>query len=154
MLMLLTNHTLTGVVLGLTIDNPAVLAPTAVASHLVLDSVPHFGIALKEPWYRDPKFIVLGSADFALSALVAGGACIVWPHRIFHILIGVIGAQLPDLTYIPLILFGKKNVSRALPFYPAMLRFLARIQWSETPTGFITEVIWACGMAIVLRSYA
>ena len=35
--MLLTNHTLTGVLLGLTIDSPAVLAPTAVASHLGLN---------------------------------------------------------------------------------------------------------------------
>ena len=39
--MLLTNHALTGTVLGLSIDNEVILVPVAFASHFVLDGLPH-----------------------------------------------------------------------------------------------------------------
>lgn len=40
-----TNHALAGTVIGLSITQPALALPLALASHFVLDSVPHFGIA-------------------------------------------------------------------------------------------------------------
>ncbi|HEY6736891.1 MAG TPA: hypothetical protein VI322_04215 [Candidatus Saccharimonadia bacterium] len=150
--MLLTNHTLTGVVLGLTIDNPVVLAPVAVASHLALDVTPHFGIRLREDWYHDRRFIIFGTVDVACSTAVTVAACLIWPQRAVNILVGVIGADLPDFTYIPLVLFGKARMERWLPFYRPMINFLSQIQWYERPPGLITEVVWAVAMVLVLNA--
>jgi hypothetical protein len=149
--MLLTNHTLTGVLLGLTIDNPAVLAPTAVASHLVLDMTPHFGLGRpkpKDPEFRSRFFIILGACDFTCSITVTVGACLLWPQRAGHIVIGAVGAALPDLTYIPVVVFGDR-IYRWFHWYRTMIRFLARIQWYERPPGIITEVVW-CGLMLWL----
>ncbi len=151
--MLLTNHTLTGVLLGLSIDNPALLAPTAVASHLILDTTPHFGYttAKNGPETRAPLFIVWGALDFTASIVVTAAACYAWPARIPQILVGVIGADLPDLVYIPMIVFGQ-NIYRILPFYRPMIKFLGRIQWYEKPPGIITEIVWATFMLTLLKA--
>ncbi len=153
--MLLTNHTLTGVLLGLSIDNPAVLAPTAVASHLVLDMTPHFGFDRPksvEPTFQERAFIILGSADFALSIAVTIAACLIWPGRTVNILVGVIGAALPDLTYIPIIVFGRKLMFK-IPGYKPMIDFFVRIQWYEKPLGLITEAVWTTLMITLLLNY-
>ncbi len=151
--MLLTNHTLTGVLLGLTIDNPLVLAPTAVASHLLLDATPHFGTqTIKASFPRGRAFILIGAVDFGASVAVTAVACLLWPARIPAVLVGVLGACLPDLTYIPLVIFGRGNLERWLPFYRPMLKFLADIQWYERPLGAITEAFWAMLMLWLLAS--
>jgi hypothetical protein len=149
--MLLTNHTLTGVLLGLTIDDLAILAPVGVASHLALDMVPHFGHPSMKSTLRAKSFIVLGSFDFTVSCLVTVAACLAMPQRAGHILVGVIGADLPDLTYIPIIVFGQKLIYR-IPGYRAMIDFLGGIQWFERPIGLITEYLWAALMLILLSS--
>lgn len=151
--MLLTNHTLTGVLLGLTIDNPVLLAPTAVASHLALDMTPHFGHKSLSGNFRSVRFLILGSADFALSIAVTITACIIWPERFVNILIGVVGAALPDLTYIPIIVFGWARLERWFSFYRPMIRFLGSIQWYEKPPGLITEIAWAMLMIWILHNY-
>lgn len=147
--MFLTNHTLTGVLLGLSIDDLVVLAPVSVASHLALDAVPHFGHSSMKAGLRAKSFIVLGSFDFAASVIVTAAACFAMPQRTGHILVGVIGADLPDFTYIPIIVFGEKLVYR-IPGYRAMIGFLARIQWYEHPPGLISEFVWAALMLTLL----
>jgi hypothetical protein len=153
--MLLTNHTLTGVFLGLSIDNPVALAPTAVASHLVLDAVPHFGASIirGDGDKRRLGFLILGSIDFALSVGVTVAACVLWPWRAGNIIIGALGADLPDLTYIPIILFRRGPVFKLLPFYEPMQRFFSFIQWYEKPPGAITEVLWFALMAYLLGGF-
>lgn len=142
--MLLTNHTLTGIVLGLTIDNPVALGPAAVASHLLLDMTPHFWFR-KTPHdrgFREPKFLVFGTLDFIVSLTLVAAICILRPDRTINIIIGAVGAALPDLTYIPIIVFGQRLIYK-IPGYRTMIAFLSHIQWYEKPLGLITEVIWA-----------
>ena len=45
--MLATNHGLTGMILGATLATPLAI-PVAFASHFVLDSLPHYGVAKKQ----------------------------------------------------------------------------------------------------------
>jgi len=146
--MLLTNHTLTGVALGLSIDNPAVLLPTAVASHLAMDAVPHFGFKVT---LRDRKFIVLATVDCLVSLAIMISFCLIYPTRALQIVVGVFGAAFPDLTYIPVSLFGYERIYRWLPIYKPWLAFLAKIQWFEKPIGLITEIVWALFMLIVIN---
>lgn len=153
MVMLLTNHTLTGVVLGLSIDHPAVLAPTAIASHLALDAVPHFGHPVLKGAFRKLPFLILGSVDFAVSIGITITACVLWPQRLGHILLGVFGAALPDLVYIPIIVFGWRRLDRWFAFYRPMIGLLAAIQWYERPPGLVVEAAWASAMLWLLSSW-
>lgn len=151
--MLLTNHTLTGILIGLVEPNPAIGFPLGVGSHLALDMTPHFGPA--RPWdWRDPRFLIVGSLDFASTLALTAAAIWLVPDRAVSIAAAVFGATLPDLTYIPLILFTKERVCRWLPWYKPMLRFLGRIQWYERPPGLITEVVWFALMVWLLSAYS
>jgi hypothetical protein len=142
--MFLTNHTLTGVFLGLKIKRMSVLVPVALASHLAMDMLPHFGVGSRT------LFLIIGSADFTISIAIAIAAWFIWPDRRGRIMAGILGADFFDLTYIPAIVFGSALVGRWLPFYAPLESFLAVIQWSQTIPGLITEVVWAAAMTIIL----
>jgi hypothetical protein len=140
--MLLTNHALTGVVLGTFIDNELILAPVAFGSHLALDSVPHFGIdGLK---FRSIKGFIIGSIDFAGALTVLGIAIFIAPERSSQMIIGWLGATLPDLLYL-FEVFGKRTV------FPKFRAFHARVQWSETLPGTLVDLVWASFMLYLLH---
>ena len=156
--MLLTNHVLTGTFLGLSIDNPAILFPAGVASHLAMDMVPHFGFTYSifadgRKGFQDLGFIIVGGLDFAVATSVVIGFCLARPDRAGHILIGALGAALPDLTYIPAIIFGER-VYRWFPWLKRLIfGFLAPIQWFEKPIGLMTEVVWLALITTLLRYF-
>jgi hypothetical protein len=143
--MLLTNHSLTGIVLGLSIDDPVVLAPVAVASHLVLDSTPHFGLPGLS--FRSPKGFIIGSIDFGVSLCVLVASLVLFPGRRGLVALGWLGAVSPDLLYLPEI-FLKKRVSGKFG------DFHHWVQWSETLwPGLLTEVAWASLMIVVILEH-
>jgi hypothetical protein len=140
--MLLTNHSLTGVALGLSIDNPLVLAPTAVASHLVLDSTPHFGIPQLN--FRSLKGFIIGSVDFGVSLAVVTTALLLFPGRRWQVALGWFGAVFPDLLYLPEI-FLKRRISGR---FGDLHKW---VQWSETIwPGSLTDALWATLMIVVI----
>lgn len=156
--MLLTNHTLTGTAIGLVTGQPAAALPIGVISHLLQDMVPHYGPdrrsseakARRAPHtpnrdysYRDRFFLIVGSLDFSLSTLVAVTAISHWPSAAWPIATGVLGATLPDLTYIPLVIFSRPRVEKWFAWYRPMLAFLGGIQRWERPWGLVIEVLWA-----------
>ena len=143
--MLLTNHSLTGVVLGLSIDDPYLLAPTAVGSHLVLDSLPHFGIPKLN--FRSPKGFIIGSIDFFFSLCVLLTALLLFPNRRFLIAVGWFGAVLPDLFYLTEI-FLKVRISYKFG------DFHSWVQWSETVwPGTLMDLSWAALMISIILRY-
>lgn len=139
--MLLTNHALTGVVLGTFIENELVLAPVAFASHLALDCTPHFGLKVLD--FRSPKGFIIGALDFAGALTVLGVSLYIAPERASHTIIGWLGATMPDLFYL-FEIFAKTTV------FPKFRKFHSWIQWSETPWGLITDAIWASAMIYIL----
>jgi hypothetical protein len=139
--MLFLNHTLTGGLLGLTIDEPLVLVPAALGSHFVMDALPHFGypeLALKHQ-----RWVVAGVIDGALSLLAVITLCGVAPRRTGHILLGVGMAVLPDLYYVPEVLLGWR---------PNHLwgRFHNWIQWGEYPGGLAVDAVWAAAVIYMI----
>jgi len=69
--MLVTNHVLSGAVLGAAVRKPWLAFPLGFASHLVLDAVPHWGR------FEDPgRFMRVAVAD-GLTGLAAMGAAAV-----------------------------------------------------------------------------
>lgn len=143
--MFLTNHALTGALIGLELPVPAAV-PVAFASHFFMDGLPHFG---NPKWksargFRDWHFLVMGGVDFTLACAVTAGACLLRPEKAGRIIIGAFFAALPDLFYIPEILFNKRLDRRLRVIH-------AKIQWSETPPGILVEGGWAAAMIAFLR---
>jgi hypothetical protein len=147
--MLLTNHALTGILLGELINEPLIAFPAGVASHLLLDTTPHASWRpgpFRYPRLRDdpvgmrqfltPGNVIVGALDGfgAVSVLVAG--LIAFPDRRPSVIAGWFGGVGPDLFYLVELVFKR----RAFPRFKA---FHHRIQWSESPYGIATEVVWA-----------
>lgn len=139
--MFLTNHVITGAVIALAANNPVLAAPLAFASHFALDSVPHFGF--KGASFKTPKGFALGLTDGLVSLGVYLYLISNYPQRFWLISTGMFFAALPDLFYIPDILFNKR-------FDPkAMQRFHSWIQ-IELPRGILVEIIWMTAVNIPL----
>ncbi|HUC86971.1 MAG TPA: hypothetical protein VMR75_01405 [Candidatus Saccharimonadales bacterium] len=139
--MLLTNHTLTGLVLSRLIPDPVLLAPAALASHLALDSLPHFG---HPKWpFKSPQWIKLAVVDNLVALTLFIGALIYQPQHWVQILIGVFFATLPDLLFLLDIFLGN-------PVKNAFTRLHSRIQWHESVSGAAGEVMWATLMSYLL----
>ena len=150
--MLLTNHTLTGLALGMAFDQPAALIPMGIVAHLGQDSLPHFGAGRPTP-LNDPFVYVAGSIDFIASIALTAAAVWARPDRAVPLLCGVLGSTLPDLVFIPPIAFGQKRVEQWLPWYKPMLQFLGDIQWYERPLGFLVDIAWAIGLGWLLHAH-
>ncbi|HSX14313.1 MAG TPA: hypothetical protein VLE72_00145 [Candidatus Saccharimonadales bacterium] len=141
--MLLTNHTLAGIALGLTIDDPLVLAPVAVASHFALDSIPHFGGQRFN--FDDPIGQKLAFFDCLSALALAIGAVAIWPQRFPQLFVGVLGATAPDLLYVPRYVMGIK-------FWEPLFRFHHKIQL-ERWWGLATELTATSILIMILRKH-
>ena len=143
--MLLTNHTLTGLVLSRAISNPWLLAPAAFASHLAIDSLPHFG---RSEWsFNHPinrTFLVVATTDNLIALSLFMGALAYQPSHWRQTLVGVFFATLPDLLFLPGVFLHK-------PIKNAFTRFHSRIQWSHTISGGLVEAGWALIMVYLLH---
>jgi hypothetical protein len=139
--MFVTNHALSGVVIGRLLHRRPVAAFLAgVASHLVLDAVPHWGCSLRQPGGPE-RFLaaakrdgVLGLTTMATAALAAD------PAGRTAIVAAMSGAVLLDLDKPFLHFFGKN------PFPAAIQRIHMRIQ-NESPRGLRNEVRFGCACA-------
>lgn len=89
------NHVLTGGIIGAAVASPAVF-PVALASHYLLDMLPHYGVehdsehATDKVWRID--FVLI--AAFIIYAIVAGLNDQPW------ILVGAAVAMVPDLAWV------------------------------------------------------
>lgn len=136
--MLLTNHTLTGALIALTVNNPVLAAPLATASHFALDSLPHFGI--RGMSFKERRGFMIGFADASVSLAMYITLIALMPQNFVLITAGMFFAALPDLFYIPDILWGKRYDPKVVQ------RFHHWIQWGERPWGLFVEAVWLPSM--------
>lgn len=137
-----TNHALSGALIGLVVMQPLIALPLALASHFVLDAIPHFGfdefgghLKAKKTFHRvlyiDALllallivFLLASSAPWLVFAclFLAGSPDIIWAYR-----------------YVVKEKFGK------VPPSPknALNRFHSHIQKSQTFKGLYVEVPFA-----------
>ncbi len=119
--MLLTNHVLSGALIGALARRPVAAFALGVASHFALDTVPHWG-----KWGSKRRFLRVAVPD-GLISLAAMGAITAAspPDRRLAVLAGMTGAALPDIEKPTKLWFGWS------PFPAAVDRFHARIQHEE-----------------------
>jgi hypothetical protein len=117
-LVLLTNHVLSGALIGALTRRPLPAFAAGVASHFVLDAMPHWG-----KWGSRRRFLRAAVPDGLASLAVMGALAAVSPaDRRVAVVAGMSGAALPDLDKPIKLWFGRS------PFPKAVDRFHGRIQ--------------------------
>ena len=134
--MLITNHVLSGALVGRVARGPASAFGLGVLSHFVLDAIPHWGA-----WGSRRRFLRVAVVDGLVSLAVAGALAAVSPsERRPAVLAGMAGAALPDLDKPTKLWFGWS------PFPAAVDRFHSRIQREAWHRGYV-EVLAAATLA-------
>ena len=134
--MLLTNHVLSGALIGARARGPGQAFAAGVVSHFVLDAIPHWG-----DWGTKRRFLRVAVADGLVSLAVAGAlAAAAPPARRAAVLAGMAGAALPDVDKPTRLWFGRS------PFPAAIDRFHTRIQDEAAGRAHI-EVLAAAAFA-------
>ena len=139
--MLLTNHVLSGALIGALARRPLPAFAIGVASHFALDAVPHWG-----RWGSRRRYLRVAVRDGLVSLAVAGAVAAVSPaDRRRAVVAGMAGAALPDLDKPTVMWLGWS------PFPDSVTRFHGRIQ-HEAPGRLRYEVLAAsaCAAAVLL----
>ncbi len=144
---LITNHVLSGALIGAAVRRPVPAFLLGVASHFVLDAVPHWG-----DWRDSRQFLQVAMADgLAGLAAMAVLAAASPPSRRASVTAGMAGAALPDLDKPSLQWFGFS------PFPAAVGRFHSGIQdeaFDRYGREAVCGVLFAGSALLLLRSRA
>jgi hypothetical protein len=106
--MLVTNHVLSGAVIGAVIRRPIPAFVVGVASHFALDAVPHWG-------KFGAKLMRVAVPDGLTGlAMIGAMAAIAPPDRRVAVLAGMAGAALPDLDKPSMVAFGRSPFPRVV----------------------------------------
>ncbi len=125
--MLLTNHVLSGALIGALARRPLPAFAAGVASHFVLDTVPHWG-----KWGSQREFLRVAVPDGLVSLATMAAFAVASPSdRRLAVLAGMTGAALPDLDKPANLWFGWS------PFPGAVDRFHSRIQHEAPHRGYL-----------------
>lgn len=143
-----TNHALTGAIIGLSVHNPWLAIPAAVASHLICDALPHFGSADKDI-IKKRQFMNYLFAEATLCALLVFVLLLVHPAYWILGAVCAFAATSPDFISIRRFI----AIRSGKVFHPSALeRFLKNIQWFERPIGAAVETVWLCGCLVILSA--
>jgi len=143
---LLTNHVLSGALIGALARRPLPAFAAAAASHFVLDAVPHWG-----DWRSRRRFLQVAVPDGLISlALMGAFAAASPPERRLAVLAGMTGAALPDADKPTNLWFGWS------PFPRAVDRFHSRIQREASHRAYVellaAGALTAAALAALSRS--
>jgi hypothetical protein len=134
---LVTNHVLSGALIGATVRRPVLAFALGVASHFALDAAPHWG-----DWddYDDFLRIAVPDGLVGLTAMAAVTA-LTPPERRCAVLAGMAGAAMPDLDKPAKLWFGRS------PWPAAVNRFHHAIQ-NEARHRFGSEMLTMGAFAV------
>jgi hypothetical protein len=136
---LITNHVLSGAVIGVLSKDPARAAARGWTSHFVLDALPHFGLP-------EEHLMKVAVPDGLLGLATIAAILRSTPQRLrSRVLAGIVGACLPDLDKPGRQFFGRS------PFPPWLDRVHAAIQ-PEASHRLPVEMAVAGALAIALAS--
>ena len=145
------NHALTGALIGLTVSEPAMALPAALASHYVLDMIPHHGAAKPDVKSLRSKYFKLSLiVDAILCAVLVG---ILARYHPLHWLLAAVCAFVaasPDFISYRRYRAAQNHRSWRPNLYE---NFAHRIQWFEHPIGAAVEVAWLLAAWFLLAPF-
>ncbi|MEK7602763.1 MAG: hypothetical protein AAB459_00775 [Patescibacteria group bacterium] len=131
-----TNHTASGILIGTLLPLPLAI-PLALASHFVLDAIPHY---TDDELNKDPKkFMKYLIIDCGMAASLLIATIVLVPGGWFGLVLCGILAASPDLMWLPYWL--KSQEVNKKEYTNIFEKFHHKIQWSETKKGLIIEAI-------------
>lgn len=132
----MTNHVLSGALIGAVVRRPLPAFAIGVVSHFVLDATPHWGN------WNDPEQFLRVAVPDGLAGLAAIGvvAAASPPERRLAVLAGMAGAAAPDLDKPARLWFGRS------PWPAAVDRFHSSIQ-NEAQHRFRQEMTVMAALA-------
>ncbi len=136
--MLVTNHVLSGAVLGAAVRRPVPAFLLGIGSHFVLDTVPHWG-----DFGDSTRDLLRVAVPDGLTGLAAIGAmaAVAPPGRRLAVLAGMAGAALPDLDKPASVFFGRSP-------YPVAVDDFHRAIQREAPHRAHFEAAFATVFAL------
>jgi len=136
---LVTNHVLSGAVIGATTRRIVPAFLLGIASHFALDAVPHWG-----GWEGPPPLEVAVPDGLTGLAAMAAMTALAPRGRRAAVLAGMAGAALPDLDKPSKVFFGRSPFPRAVDWFHKVIQ-------NEAPHRLTYElaVAVACGAAAV-----
>ena len=142
------NHALTGAVIGLSIDNPALALPLAFLSHFVLDAIPHYGSSITgDATLRSKAFTAGLYIDAVACGLLVLLLFMVHPKQWLQAAIAAFLAASPDFFSLGRYLAARRGKTYKPNLYA---RFASNIQWFERPIGGYVEAVWFIAMSWIL----
>jgi len=141
-----TSHAIVGSVIAAKIGNPALAVPIALASHVVLDSIPHWDTATNGHGKRNLKTFINTIFDFVISLVVSYFIItLLFPGtNLLYAFFIIIIAQLFDWFTVPYLFFGINFISYYVyKFQKLFDRKLA------SPWGVITQVATVCAIVVI-----
>lgn len=140
-----SNHVVTGALIATAVSQPAAAIPLALASHFVLDALPHYGDPNKSSWLnRNFKYILATDLFFAGLFLLA--IVIAQPSSWFLLALCGVVAVSPDILWLPYFLADLRHEQKE---HSNLAKFLKWIQWGERPWGIYLEGIVLVGLLAV-----
>ena len=137
--MLITNHVLSGALLGLLAPDVASAGGLGLVSHFGLDAVPHFGV-------QERDFLRIAVPDGLVGLLAIAAVTAAVPARTrWRVLAGITGACLPDLDKPGRQFFGRS------PYPAGWDAWHASIQ-SESPRRWPVELATAGLSLLAVRA--
>ena len=142
--MLVTNHVLSGALIGYLVPGPAAGFALGVVSHFVLDIVPHWGVPrpIHEMMHVAVPDGLVGATTMAVVALTTP------PHRRGRVLAAMSGAVVPDLDKPSTVFFGRSPFPSTVDaFHKAIQRESPR----RMPQELVVGILGAAAVAWVRR---
>jgi hypothetical protein len=120
--MLVTNHVLSGAVIGAVVKRPSAAFTLGVVSHFALDTVPHWG-----NWGSHRGFMRVAVPDGLTGlAAIAAFAAVAPAERRLAVLAGMAGAALPDLDKPSVVWFGRSPFPRVVDKFHTSIQHEAK----------------------------
>lgn len=142
-----TNHAITGAALAVYIQSPIAL-PLALASHFVLDSLPHFGLEKK-----NRTFIAYLVIDIALVGLLSLFFLMYDPAQAWFIVLAMFLGTAPDLVWAYRWRYEAKTGIDPIAKLDPISKLHSKIQWFQKPIGIVFELVWFVGMSAVIAQH-
>jgi hypothetical protein len=144
------NHSLTGAFIGLSVVDPFVALPLALASHYLLDAIPHYGEKGNSDSLVSRRFIYLLIIDALLCIGLVALIIVRRPDRWLLAVICAFLAASPDFLSINLFYRALKKAPWAPNKYN---KFAGYIQWFEKPIGLVVEGAWLVALIICVSIF-
>lgn len=145
--MIAANHALTGAAIGLAVQQPLLAVPLAVASHFVLDALPHFSSQRMPTSSR--AFLYYLAADAGICGAIVLTLAILQPQFWLLACICAFAAASPDFMWAKEFL-SAQNGQKPKPRTNLLMKLHSKVQWYQKEPGIIVEIIWAGLMLVSL----